>query len=186
MNKHIVVDTLSNFAIGTILEQVNVGKAQMLEATVLPYDDSAEEMTGSACWTRRDFGEGRKVDTHAARIHCPTTIFLRPEAVKLHFAVAFAPERSQMALAATNGSSGFPGRLVLAAAPTSSNGNIAKLSPITRPIETQELGAYVQGKDWIVTGESRLSVPTAGYYELGLYGSAQGVLVKWLALSTAM
>ena len=184
MNKHIVVDTRSDFAIGTILDQMSIHKA-MDRGTILPYDDSGEDFTGSACWTRRDFGIGRKVDAQTARVHCPTTIFLRADAPRIHYAVAFAPTQGQEGLAVANGAQGFPGRLILAAAPTSSNGNVARLTAVTQAIQTQEMGKYTPGEDWIVVGESRANIQHDGYYELGLYGSAHGLSVKWLALSTS-
>lgn len=175
-NRQLVVDAFGRYVVGQVLEPIEEQVAKDKGAVLIPFAEVLEEANRSSGWARRDFGKGLKLDSPTPKVHGVTAIFLPKDIRKVSFAAAFEGTHDGIV------SSAHEGRLVLGSAPNATMGALARIQQTTPPIETHTFGKMEKGREIVVVGEANVVVNDAGYYELGMYGFANNILLKWLAI----
>jgi hypothetical protein len=141
---------------------------------------------GEASYARKDFGRGKSLSMGDGALIAVNALYLTPEVKHVHFALSLGLEprvlsKEEVETGADDYRLDHPGRITFSCRPQPDTGLFAPSRMLTAPLNPQE---FATKDNWSgYAGTIELSTGRAGWYEFGIHGSAQGVLLHWIAMT---
>lgn len=185
MNKHLVVwDPGGKHAEGAVVDDMRSLEIKDRGGATLPCVPEFFDFAGVSGYSRRAWGPGLDLPTHAPQLCCPLTMFAAPGGPRdLAWVARIVPGQ----LAIDNMRAGRPpSQGVLRMAAGEQRGTM--LRPVVSSdagcnnvVEVGKLATPDPLGGWTVYGTARLHLQGEGCCALALYGFAPGMRVAWLA-----
>lgn len=141
----------------------------------LPVERELLQLDPVAGYFKRAWGRGARLDGMALRRVCPMLLHVHPDVGFIHWRALVIPTRQTMP----------HGSIRLVTLPSPSGAFTGGLASNGEAVELAKLGAPGPLDGWVVGGTVRVTCAAAGYLSLGLLASADGVAVRWSAVSQA-
>jgi hypothetical protein len=162
---------------------VDAQKARVLSAAphhvvLLPVIPDLFMASSVGGFSKRAWGAGVPLSTHAPRFVAPLTLFMDPKIRGMVWRARLVPDLGERPAR-------YVGILRFAADTGQRMPNKAMYRELTdHPVALEKLGEPDADGGWTVGGEGVATAPSEGHYGFSIYAAAPGLRVVWVAAST--
>jgi len=177
----VVVDPENEYWEGALVDDARAHQLRQRGVVMLPCVAELFRFSGVAGFAKRAWGAGWPLDTLHPTIVAPLTLYCPRAVRKVHWCARLVVD-PDVAERLRQGEK-LAGMIRFASDRGQQTPFYTGISSDQKPILAEELPPPDEGNGWILSGTGTVNVPQEGHYGFGLYGTAPGARVVWVAAS---
>ncbi len=176
----VVWDPTGEFWEGSLIDSARARQLVQRGVAVLPCVPEMFHASGVGGYAKRAWGAGWPLDSAVPRLIAPLTLFCDRSMKGIHWAIRLvtSPEYAER----VRGGDRFSGMIRFAADRSQQTPFFTGVSG-EKGVLAEEIGPPDEQNGWTLQSSGVVNVPQNGHYGFGVYGTAPGLRVAWVAAS---